>query len=341
MSKRLRLGPEIERYTQLLARDPNSLAFVPLADAYRKSGLFEEAFAVLKRGVSRRPAYLPAKIVLGKCYLDLGNYMKAESTFEEVLDDDEDNLVALNAIAEVRRHEGRFAEAAAIYRRIIVLNPADSHAADQLASLEGGSAPQSNRVQKKKDVIEIKLDEEVREPAMERSPEPQPQKPAEPSASSSAETSGGSADFDFDAAMRGEAPKEKPSAVKAPTPTARKVEKKTTTEIDLGAEEEDESIGVEEHPAEPEHDTGTETSDSGPSPDVPVPTPPVTEELVVSDTAHTEVMDDDEAPPIQPPVKNIQPSATPTSDNEKDVSSSFGSWLTNLSGKKESDSSSK
>ncbi|MCD4733113.1 tetratricopeptide repeat protein [bacterium] len=337
MSKRLRLGPEIERYTQLLARDPNSLAFVPLADAYRKSGLFEEAFAVLKRGVSRRPAYLPAKIVLGKCYLDLGNYMKAESTFDEVLDDDEDNLVALNAIAEVRRHEGRFAEAAAIYRRIIVLNPADSHAAEQLAFLEGGSAPQSNRTQEKKDVIEIKLDEEIREPA----PEPQPQKPVESPVPSGVEASGGNSDdFDFDAAMRGEAPKEKPSAVKAPTPPARKVEKKTTTEIDLGAEEEDESIGVEEHPAEPEHDTGTETSDGGPSPDVPVPPPPVTDELSLSDTAHTEVMDDDEAPPIQPPVKNIQPLVTPTSDNGKDVSSSFGSWLTNLSGKKESDSSS-
>jgi len=330
MSKRLRLGPEIERYTQLLARDPNSLAFVPLADAYRKSGLFEEAFAVLKRGVSRRPAYLPAKIVLGKCYLDLGNYMKAESTFDEVLAGDEDNLVALNAIAEVRRHEGRFAEAAAMYRRIMVLNSADSHAADQLASLEGKSVSRGSKSQEKKEVIEIKLDDEVAEYPSES------QVSTGSSAPPRAEAGGGSAGFDFDAAMRGDVQTE----VSQP---AQEKDKKETTEIDLGMEDEPEKekpAVVEEQPTEPEQTAGPETVDNAPSPDVPVPPPPLTEELPLRDTSHTEVMDDDEAPPIQPPVKSIQPPVPQTSDNGKDVSSSFGSWLINLSGKKKSDSSS-
>lgn len=322
MSKRLRLGPEIERYTQLLARDPNSLAFVPLADAYRKSGLFEEAFAVLKRGVSRRPTYLPAKIVLGKCYLDLGNYMKAESTFEEVLDSDEDNLVALNSIAEVRRHERRFAEAAAIYRRIIMLNPADSHAADQLASLEGKPTLPHKQPQEKKDVIEIKLDDESMEHPID------PEKPVEtPSASSSKASTDSSDGFDFDAAMRGDVSPKKPASNETEP-------KKETTELDLVIEDEDELTDeepvIEEQPA---------TVNNTPSPDVPVPPPPTTQELPKQDTSHTEVMDDDEAPPIQPPVKNIQPPTTPA-QKDGDVSPSFGSWLTNLSGKKKSDSSS-
>lgn len=137
MGKRFQLGPEIERYTQLLARDPDSLAFVPLADAYRKSGLFEEAFAVLKRGIGRRPEYLPAKIVLGKCYLDLGNYLKAEATFEEVLEVDRDNLVALSSMANVRLHQRRYGEAATVYRCILELDPSNASAAQQLAKLEG------------------------------------------------------------------------------------------------------------------------------------------------------------------------------------------------------------
>ena len=325
MSKRLRLGPEIERYTQLLARDPNSLAFVPLADAYRKSGLFEEAFAVLKRGVARRPSYLPSKIVLGKCYLDLGNYMKAESTFDEVLDDDEDNLVALNAIAEVRRHEGRFAEAAAIYRRIIVLNPADSHATDQLISLEGNSASRNKKTRESNDVIEIKLDDEVevKEPTVE-------------SQDSSAAKAVSGDGFDFEAAMRGDARKEKASSTKPPPSSVQKTKKKATTEIDLG---EDEPAVAEEAAGDPDEEAEATQRETAPSPDVPVPVPPVTEELPPRETSHTEVMDDDEAPPIQPPVKSTQPPVAPAKGDEKDVSSSFGSWLTNLSGEKESDSS--
>ncbi len=337
MSKRLRLGPEIERYTQLLARDPNSLAFVPLADAYRKSGLFEEAFAVLKRGVSRRPSYLPSKIVLGKCYLDLGNYMKAESTFDEVLDDDEDNLVALNAIAEVRRHEGRFAEAAAIYRRIIVLNPADSHATDQLISLEGNSTPRNKKTRESNDVIEIKLDDEVKEPTVEYPAESSSPAQAVESQDSSRAKTGNEDGFDFEAAMRGDARKEKASSVTPPPSTVPKTKKKATTEIDLG---EDEPAVEEEAPVEQDVSAESTQWETAPSPDVPVPVPPVTEELPPRETSHTEVMDDDEAPPIQPPVKNTQPPVVPTRGGEKDVSSSFGSWLTNLSEDKESDSSS-
>ncbi len=153
MGKRFQLGPEIERYTQLLARDPDSLAFVPLADAYRKSGLFEEAFAVLKRGVGRRPEYLPAKIVLGKCYMDLSNYPKAEATFEEILEVDRDNLVALSSMANVRLHQRRYGEAATVYRRILELDSSNASAAQQLAKLEGKTLSQSSD-----EVIEIDIE---------------------------------------------------------------------------------------------------------------------------------------------------------------------------------------
>ncbi|MCK4594995.1 tetratricopeptide repeat protein [bacterium] len=156
MGKRFQLGPEIERYTQLLARDPDSLAFVPLADAYRKSGLFEEAFAVLKRGVGRRPEYLPAKIVLGKCYLDLGNYPKAEATFEEILEIDRDNLVALSSMANVRLHQRRYGEAATVYRSILELDPSNASAAQQLAKLEGKTLSRSSD-----EVIEIDIESPV------------------------------------------------------------------------------------------------------------------------------------------------------------------------------------
>ncbi|MBD3400255.1 MAG: tetratricopeptide repeat protein [Candidatus Coatesbacteria bacterium] len=159
MAKRLNLGPEIERYTQILARDPNSLAFVPLADAYRKSGLYEEAFAVLKRGLANRSDYLPAQIVLGKCYLDLGNYPKAEATFRSVLRSDPDNLVALDCVALMRKRQRRLGEAATVYRRILELDPSNRAAREKLDKLEG-QRPGSDE-----DVIELDLDS----PAVEES----------------------------------------------------------------------------------------------------------------------------------------------------------------------------
>lgn len=227
MAKRLNLGPEIERYTQILVNDPNSLAFVPLADAYRKSGLYEESFAVLKRGMTRRPDYLPAQIVLGKCYLDLGNHSKAESTFKAVLRTDPDNLVALQSLAQLRKNQHRFGEAATVYRHILELDPSNGLAREQLERLESPGGKQQ-----REDVIEVDLG----------APAPASRPPEEPTPNADEpETTG----LDFDSVMREGETRREPPPAEAP-PVAPTPEPSPEPELDL-----------EDVPAEPVETTGT------------------------------------------------------------------------------------
>jgi len=365
MAKRFQLGPEIERYTQLLARDPDSLAFVPLADAYRKSGLFEEAFAVLKRGMGRRPDYIPAKIVLGKCYLDLGNYPKAEATFEDILRMDRDNLVALSSMANVRLHQRRYGEAATIYRRILELDPSNDAAAQQLAKLEGKSLSQNQG-----EVIEIDI-----ESTSTRIP------PTEPLSGEieekipdtidfenvmRAETLPSSADAD---GVSTEPPSSEPETpagelrrsgvdadsekdtVKTATggETADSGSTGEPTEIDLDLIPPAAGIDVEksrqtapdEGEVPPEALEAVEEPpirDAGGEPEidveVPVPPPPDTEELAIVEPESVEVMPEDEVPPEIPPVKDEAP-FIPTEESQKPAFKTFSSWLSGMAGRKD------
>jgi hypothetical protein len=346
MAKRFQLGPEIERYTQLLARDPDSLAFVPLADAYRKSGLFEEAFAVLKRGMGRRPDYIPAKIVLGKCYLDLGNYPKAEATFEDILRLDRDNLVALSSMANVRLHQRRYGEAATIYRRILELDPSNDAAAQQLAKLEGKALSQNHG-----EVIEIDI-----ESASTRIP------PTEPLSGEIEEKVPDT--LDFENVMRaeslpssvddGEVPAGRPRETDSEPGAASRGEPADSdepTEIDLdlippagGVDVTDKGSrqpapkkgGVS--PVAPEVGEEPPIKDSGGEPDinveVPVPPPPNTEELSLVESESVEVMPEDEVPPEIPPVKDTIP-IIPTEESEKPAFKTFSSWLSGIAGRKD------
>ncbi|MCX7022923.1 MAG: tetratricopeptide repeat protein [bacterium] len=371
MAKRFQLGPEIERYTQLLARDPDSLAFVPLADAYRKSGLFEEAFAVLKRGMGRRPEYIPAKIVLGKCYLDLGNYPKAETTFEDILRLDRDNLVALSSMANVRLHQRRYGEAATIYRRILELDPSNDAAAQQLAKLEGKAlsqnqgevieidiestatrTPQTEPLSGEMDTIEEKVPSTIDfENVMRAESLPSSQESGEalpdgelpagvPVSAEDPRRTGGAADSPSDAGRM--------TTGVEPADSSRTGE---PTEIDLDlipqaanldiVDEESRYAAPEKGgapPDVPEVVKEPPVRRAGNEPEirveVPVPPPPDTEELAIVEPETVEVMPEDEVPPEIPPVKDMAP-IIPTEESDKPAFKTFSSWLSGMSGRKD------
>jgi tetratricopeptide (TPR) repeat protein len=76
----------IRRYEERLARDPSSLAWAFLADAYRKAGRAREAIVVCRDGLARFPRHATARLVLAKALID-----------EEQLDDARVELDALIA----------------------------------------------------------------------------------------------------------------------------------------------------------------------------------------------------------------------------------------------------
>jgi tetratricopeptide (TPR) repeat protein len=86
--------------------DPTSIAFAALADEYRRAGLAQQAVEVCRRGLRRHPAYLSARVTLGRALLELGEFEAARSELEQVLSVAPENLAAIRALDEIGARHG-------------------------------------------------------------------------------------------------------------------------------------------------------------------------------------------------------------------------------------------
>ena len=79
------MADEIRRLSDDLARDPSSLAFIPLADALRRAGQLEVALRVALRGLDRHPYLADAHDVLARIHADRGDLERAADEWEMAL----------------------------------------------------------------------------------------------------------------------------------------------------------------------------------------------------------------------------------------------------------------
>jgi len=97
---------DIERLKEKITRDPNSKLFVPLAEEYKKAGMYDEAIDALTKGLEQQPGYLSARVSLGKIYIERGMLSEARDEFEKVINAIPDNLYAHKKLAEIYRELG-------------------------------------------------------------------------------------------------------------------------------------------------------------------------------------------------------------------------------------------
>jgi tetratricopeptide (TPR) repeat protein len=93
----------IEELRRRIQKDPASIAFAQLAEEHRRAGQFEDAVAVSRAGLSQHPAYLSARITLGRALLEMGRYDEAAAEFEYVLKAAPDNLTAVRELADINQ----------------------------------------------------------------------------------------------------------------------------------------------------------------------------------------------------------------------------------------------
>jgi tetratricopeptide (TPR) repeat protein len=147
-------NPRIEELRRRVQMDPASIAFAALAEEYRRAGRFDEAVATCEAGLTRHPAYLSARVTLGRALMELSRYDEARAQLEQVLRVAPENLAAIRALAEIHTRAvsdhtldpAHLAEAHAAEAQAAETHAAETHAADaapQSAAPEAAPPPPS------------------------------------------------------------------------------------------------------------------------------------------------------------------------------------------------------
>jgi tetratricopeptide (TPR) repeat protein len=115
----------IKRYEERLAQDPASLAFAPLADAYRRVGRTREAINLCRDGLGRFPHYTTARLILAKAHLDDGNPEAALAELGVILQSSPKDAQVHRLAAGIHRRAGRLEEARQHLERVVKLDAGD------------------------------------------------------------------------------------------------------------------------------------------------------------------------------------------------------------------------
>jgi tetratricopeptide (TPR) repeat protein len=97
---------KIEELKRRVQQDPASIAFAALADEYRRAGQFHDAIETCRAGLLRHPAYVSARVTLGRALIGVGEYDEAQTHLEQVLLSAPENLAAIRALAEIHERRG-------------------------------------------------------------------------------------------------------------------------------------------------------------------------------------------------------------------------------------------
>ena len=92
---------EIDRLVLVLAKEPGSKAFIPLAEEYGKAGMWQEAADGYKEALRLRRRRNDWRLALGKAYANLGRKREAEQKYREILSLSPDDADALKALQEL------------------------------------------------------------------------------------------------------------------------------------------------------------------------------------------------------------------------------------------------
>lgn len=123
---------EIEELKKKLQQNPDSLIFVPLADAYRRAGMLDEAIEICKKGLEKHQSYTSARVVLGRIYTEKNMIDEAIEELKRVEAVDVDNIMVHSMLGNAYLKKKRYAEAIEQFQKVLSLNPEDLDTQEKL-----------------------------------------------------------------------------------------------------------------------------------------------------------------------------------------------------------------
>lgn len=146
------LGPKypplLLKYLKAFQDNPKSRVFAPLAEAYRKIGLIDEAIDICYEGLQANPSFTGGKVALARALTDKKLYSKVKEVLLPIIDQIPDNLMAQKLLADSCLVLGFLAEALNAYKMILYFNPMDSSVASLVQELEVQSFQSPEKIRK-------------------------------------------------------------------------------------------------------------------------------------------------------------------------------------------------
>jgi tetratricopeptide (TPR) repeat protein len=129
-------NPLIYSYLKRYQEDPGSRVFAPLAEAYRKVGLIDEAIEIAREGLKVHPSFIGGRVALSRALFDKHLYEEVVNELIPIIRDVPDNLVAQRLLAESSLMLGRVAEALGAYKMLLYFAPQDPEVVKIVQELE-------------------------------------------------------------------------------------------------------------------------------------------------------------------------------------------------------------
>lgn len=126
----------LAKYFSLYKKNPRSKVFAPLAESFRKLGMLDDAFKILKEGIRQHPTYTLGYIVLAHCYYDQEKFELTYNTLRPIITQNADNIALQKIFAQACIHLGHLEEALDTYKYLLFMNPQDKFFAEQVKKLE-------------------------------------------------------------------------------------------------------------------------------------------------------------------------------------------------------------
>lgn len=126
----------IYTYLKRYQEDPGSRVFAPLAEAYRKAGLLDEAIEIAREGLRVHPGFVSGRVALARALFDKKLYSEVCDELRPVAQENPDNLVAQRLMAESSLMLGRVADALTAYKMLLYFSPGEAETARMVSELE-------------------------------------------------------------------------------------------------------------------------------------------------------------------------------------------------------------
>lgn len=139
------MADDVRALSEQLARDPGSLAFVPLGEALRRQGQLAHALKIVLRGLDRHPHHADAHDLLARVYADQGETQKAFDEWDMVLRLAPGHSGAAKGMGLICFNEGRFTDAERYLRDALAGAPDDESIASALEFVRGAAAVEGVR----------------------------------------------------------------------------------------------------------------------------------------------------------------------------------------------------